>query len=330
MRWIASHPSLRLSIATSTSENGRSVADLYPALAAHVDDLVFTAPDLDAIATCSEVAILAVPHTAALGIVPALLDRGVRVIDLSADFRLTDAAAYEKWYGLPHTAAGLLAEAVYGLPELDRSRLPEARLVACPGCYPTATVLAALPALAGGLWDGSRILVDAKSGVTGAGRGVSAATHFVTVNESLAPYNVGVHRHTPEMEQVLSAAAGSSVPVLFAPHLVPMSRGLLATVYIGIAARVDADEVLAAYSDRYVAEPLVHLHEPGRMPTTAEVRGTARASLGIHFDSRTRTLVAACAIDNLGKGASSQAIQCLNVVFGLPETEGLLAVGPVV
>lgn len=329
MRWILAHPRLDLTLATSAADAGSRVDSLYPALAPAVGDLRFVAPDVDQIIQSADVAVLAVPHTAALGIAPALLDGGLTVIDLSADFRLSDAAVYEHWYDTAHTEPELLAEAVYGLPELDRTRLPGARLVACPGCYPTAAALAVAPALRAGAWGGGRIVVDAKSGVTGAGRSPAPGTHYVAVNESLAPYKVGSHRHTPEMEQVFSSVAGSGVDVLFTPHLVPMSRGLLATVYIDTAPGVSPDVVLAAYQDAYSAEPLVDLCPAGVWPTTAQVRGSAKASVGLHIDERTNTLVAVCAIDNLGKGASSQGIQCLNAVLGYPETEGLESLGPV-
>ncbi len=225
-RLVLSHHRLELTLATSSADRGRLVADVYPSLEG-LTDLEFSLPDADLIAAAADVALLAVPHTAALELVPQLLLRGVTVIDLSADYRLQDAGLYEAWYGAVHTSPELLPEAVFGLPELDRSRLLGARLVACPGCYPTATTLAALPALESGVVRGGRVIVDAKSGVSGAGRSATAGTHYVTVNEAVAPYKVAAHRHTPEMEQTLSMAAGRPVSVVFAPHLVPMSRGLL-------------------------------------------------------------------------------------------------------
>jgi N-acetyl-gamma-glutamyl-phosphate reductase len=245
------------------------------------------------------------------------------VIDLSADYRLVDPDVYALWYGTDHTSPDLLGEAVFGLPELDRTRLAGARLVACPGCYPTATTLAALPALESGVAVGTRVVVDAKSGVSGAGRGASAATHFVTVNDSIAPYKVGgAHRHTPEIEQALTAAAGREISVIFTPHLVPMSRGLLSTVYLDVDDGFTSAEAVELYSARFHREPFVHVHDAGTMPSTAEVRGSNRAAIGVAVDERTNTLVAACAIDNLGKGAAGQAIQCLNAVLGYPETVG--------
>ena len=330
VRFVLSHDRLRLTLATSAADQGARISEVYPALSG-ATDLTFSAPVAEEIASAADVALLAVPHTAALALVPQLLESGVIVIDLSADYRLADAAVYEHWYGAEHTSPELLPEAVFGLPELDRSRLAGARLVACPGCYPTATTLAALPALESGIAVGSRVIVDAKSGVSGAGRGLSATTHFVGVNESIAPYKVaGTHRHTPEIEQALTTAAGRRMSVIFTPHLVPMSRGLLSTVYIDVEPDFTTAEAVELYRGRFHKEPFVHVHDAGTMPSTAEVRGSNRASIGVAVDQRTNILVAACAIDNLGKGAAGQAIQCLNAVLGYPETEGLDRPGPAV
>jgi len=329
VRWILGHPEFELVLATSGADAGRRLDDVYPALAG-ATDAILVAPDSAEIAKTAQVAILAVPHSAAMSIVPGLLSSGVTVIDLSADFRLSDARVYEQWYGVSHSAADLLGESVYGLPELDRSRLPGARLVAVPGCYPTATALAALPALESGVALGTRILVDAKSGVSGAGRTPAAGAHYVQANESCRPYKVGNHRHTPEMEQALSRAAGREVSVLFTPHLVPMSRGLLSTVYLDVEKGLNTEEAAELYRGRFHAEPFVHVHAAGSMPSTAEVRGTNRAAIGVHVDERTSTLVVSCAIDNVGKGSAGQDIQCLNAVFGLSETVGLDSPAPVV
>ena len=329
VRLVLSHERLTLTLATSSADEGRAVSAVYPSLQG-ATDLVFSAPDADAIAHVADVALLAVPHTAALDLVPKLLERGVTVIDLSADYRLADPDVYAHWYGTEHTSPELLPEAVFGLPELDRTCLHGARLVACPGCYPTATTLAALPALAAGVVTGSRVVVDAKSGVSGAGRSSTPGTHFVTVDEAVAPYKVAAHRHTPEIEQALSAAAGTPVRAVFAPHLVPMSRGLLSTVYLEVQEGFTSADALSLYEAHFAAEPFVFVRPAGLMPSTAEVRGTNRASIGVTVDEHTSTLVAACAIDNLVKGAAGQAIQCLNAVLGYPETEGLDRPGPVV
>ncbi len=329
VRLVLGHPRLSLALATSSADAGKPIAAVYPALAG-ATLLAFAEPDADAIASSAELALLAVPHTAAMALVPMLLERGVTVIDMSADYRLKDPAVYEAWYGTPHTSPELLEGAVFGLPELDRTGLLGAKLVACPGCYPTATILAALPALQSGPAVGARIVVDAKSGVSGAGRSVTSGSHYVAVNEAVAPYKIGAHRHTPEMEQALSGLVGHDMSVVFAPHLVPMTRGLLSTVYIDVEDNFTTEEAVELYRGRYHKEPFVHVHDAGAMPSTAEVRGTNRASIGVSVDERTNTLVAACAIDNLGKGAAGQAVQCANAVLGYPETEGFERPGPVV
>jgi N-acetyl-gamma-glutamyl-phosphate reductase len=330
VRLVLGHPRLRLTLATSRADAGKPLASVYPALAG-ATDLVFVEPVAQAIPDVARVALLAVPHTAAIELAVPLLEAGVTVIDLSADFRLKDAATYEEWYGTPHTAVEFLGEAVYGLPELDRSQLAGARLVACAGCYPTATVLAAMPALEGGVVQASHFVVDAKSGVSGAGRSPAAATHFVAANEAVSAYRVGGrHRHTPEIEQTLSAIAGREIKVTFTPHLVPMNRGLLSTVYFDVPDDFSTSDAVALYSARYADEPFVHVHPAGSQPSTAEVTGSNRAAIGVAVDKRTHTLIATCAIDNLVKGASGQAVQCLNAVLGYPETEGFERPGPVV
>lgn len=328
-RLLASHPELHPTLLTSSTEAGRRVGEVYPALAPFVD-AVYVEPDIDAIADACDVAFLAVPHTAALEIVPRLLAAGVLVIDASADFRLDDAEVYERWYGVAHTAPELLPEAVYGLPELFRADLPGARLVASPGCYPTAALLAAAPALEAGVAAGDRVVVDAKSGVSGAGRTPSAATHYPAASESITPYKVTTHRHTPEIAQGLSRISGQKTKVVFTPHLAPMSRGLLATVYLDLVGSLATDEALALYVERYAGEPFITVHEAGRMPATLEVRGSNRAHLGLAVDEDAGMLVVACAIDNLVKGTAGQAVQCANVVLGLDETTGLDLTVPVV
>lgn len=329
VRWVLGHPELELVHATSTSDDGRPLVDVYPALAG-MTGLAFSAPDVDAIAAECDVVFLAVPHTAALALVPVFRALGVKVIDLSADYRLTDPGVYQAWYGVEHTSPELLGVAVYGLPELDRTKLADADLVAVPGCYPTATILAGMPAIESGVALGTRVVVDAKSGVSGAGRSPSPTTHFIAANESCAPYKVGSHRHTPEMEQAFVSVASKPISVMFTPHLVPMSRGLLSTVYLDVEKGLDTAEVVELYRGRYHAEPFVHVHDAGVMPTTAEVRGTNRAAIGLHVDARTSTLIAVCAIDNVGKGSAGQAIQCCNAIHGFDEALGLVACPPVV
>jgi len=324
VRWVLGHPSLELTVATSAADAGRRLADVYPALEGHTD-MRFVAPDAADIAAAAELAFLAVPHTGALALAPPLVEAGLTVVDLSADFRLADPAVYEEWYGTAHTARGLLSEAVAGLPEVSRDGLYGARLVACPGCYPTASILAALPVLEAGIATGSRVVVDAKSGVSGAGRGATATTHFCSADESVTPYKVASHRHTPEITQALAGIASRDLSVVFTPHLVPMHRGLLSTVYLEVTQGFSAMDAYELYRGRYHAEPMVHVCEPGTMPSTSHVVGTNRAHIGVTVDAASNTLIAACAIDNLGKGASGQAVQCANAVFGLDESTGLVA-----
>ena len=325
-RLVASHDLMRLSVLTSASYAGQRVSDVYPALDGHVD-LAYVEPDIETIVSSASVAFLAVPHTVAMEIAPALLARGLTVVDASADYRLKDPEVYERWYGVTHTSPDLLPRAVYGLPELDRSDLAGATLIACPGCYPTATLLAAIPALEAEVVDAGRVVVDAKSGISGAGKTPSVTTHYCNVNESVAPYGVTTHRHTPEIAQGLSLIAGREVSVVFTPHVVPMTRGLLSTVYLDLTTDLSAADVLAIYNERYAGEPFVTVHPAGRMPATGEVRGTNRAHIGIAVDAASRTLVVACAIDNLVKGTAGQAVQCANIALGLPETAGLDAPG---
>lgn len=338
VRLLLSHPSFTLKKICDRKLVGTGAADVYPALAG-VTDLAFTAPEPEAIAAEADVAFLAVPHTASLALTPALLAHGTSVVDLSADYRIKDPAVYEAWYETPHTSPELLGRAVYGLPELEREALEELgrkraagepALVAAPGCYPTATTLAAMPALEAGLVSGDLVISDAISGVTGAGRTPSARTHFCHADESVEAYGVAHHRHTPEIEQTLSGIAGRDISVVFTPHLAPLKRGLLATVYLPLTDTATPEEVYRAYAKRYADEPLVTLLPQGQMPQTASVAGTARAQVGLGFDTRRRRMaIVSCAIDNLGKGAAAQAVQCANVLFGLPETEGLLGIAPV-
>lgn len=339
--WISQHPNFDLVGATTTSQPGVTLGSLYPSALGTAADV--TLVEMDSLLGASpELVFLAVPHTSAMALVPDLLDRGITVVDMSADFRLTDPLAYPTWYKVDHTAPELLGRAVYGLPELTRGALHGASLIACAGCYPTATALAAAPALATFGASGA-VIVDAKSGVSGAGRGLSQATHYCATDESVSAYKVGLHQHTPEMEQTLTLVAGAPVSVLFTPHLIPMKRGLLSTVYIqpnnqpvsaatgeSSAHVLTAESVYAAYAHRYADEPFVTVLPYGQFPSTSSCTNTNGAQVGVRFDERTGTIVAACAIDNLGKGAASQGIQVANAVLGLPETTGLTTKGGVV
>ncbi|MDO9556590.1 MAG: N-acetyl-gamma-glutamyl-phosphate reductase [Coriobacteriia bacterium] len=325
-RLVLGHPLMDLVTVTSSADAGRRVSELYPALAGC--DLVYVPHDEAAIAEAVELAFLAVPHTAAMAITPGLLEAGLTVIDASADFRLRDPKVFSRWYGVEHVCPDLLSDAVYGLPELWREALPGARLVACPGCYPTATLLAAAPAIRAGLVISGRVVVDAKSGVSGAGRTPSAATNYVSAAESITAYKVGSHRHTPEITQGLGDLGLTDVRVTFSPHLVPMSRGLLSTVYLEVDPGLSVGDAHAVYAAHYAGEPFVTVHAPGVMPSTSEVRGSNRAHIGVATDG-TGTLIVSAAIDNLVKGTAGQAVQCANLALGYEETTGLDRFAPV-
>ena len=313
-RLIDRHPWFALTTVTARSDVGRRLDDIYPH---HRVGLVLQELDLDRHADV-DAAIVAYPHGAAAEVVAELVARGVRVVDLSADFRLRDPAVYAEWYR-EHPAPQLIAEAVYGLPELYRDAIARARIVANPGCYPTATILGLAPLARAGLI--ADAVIDAKSGVSGAGRGATDATHFVTVDENMSPYGVPRHRHTPEIEQEL-AAAGNEVLVTFTPHLIPLDQGELVSCYVTPRAELDAEiDLSELYREAYGDEPFVELTDG--LPGVRDVRGTNICRIAVHRDERTGRVLVFSAIDNLWKGAASQAVQNLNLMFGRPEGEGI-------
>ncbi len=318
MRLAASHPEMEVVLATGDTQAGTAVADLYPSLRPVYGDMAF-APYTPEAVEGLDVVFCGLPHGASQAIVPEVKDRVKWVLDLSADFRLKDPAAYPQWYGAEHTAPELLADFAYGLPELFRDDIVGASGVAVPGCYPTAASLALAPLARSGMVETTGIVVDAASGVSGAGRALKHTSHFCTVDEDFAAYGLLDHRHTPEMEQVLGAQ------VLFTPHLAPMTRGILATCYARPTSPTTTDEVLATLADFYAEEPFVQVIEGA--PTTKAVLGSNSAFVTARADARTGWVLALCAIDNLVKGASGQAVQCANLLAGLPETTGLPLVG---
>jgi N-acetyl-gamma-glutamyl-phosphate reductase len=326
VRLLAQHPGLRLTKATSRQEAGRPLGQLYPFLSGQTEaDLTIESPDAKRLAASSQVVFLAVPHGAAMGLSAKLIEAGCKVIDLSADFRLRDPLVYEEWYGQVHDQRQYLQEAVYGLPELYGPNLgPATRLVANPGCYPSGIILGLYPALAQGLVNSRGIIADAKSGVTGAGRKARTGTLFGEVSDSFRAYALGSHRHTPEIEQELSIAAGQPVTISFNPHLVPMNRGILATIYTRLEATITAQGVYNLYSDYYQSAPWVRVLPPGTLPETRWVRGTMYCDLGLVIDQRTGRLIIVTAVDNLCRGASGQALANANYLFGLEPTAGLL------
>jgi len=319
LRLLARHPGVELAFLSSEQYRDRRAPDVYPFLAGIVE-APLRAPEPAAVAAAAEVVFTALPHGAAAPLVRELIGRGRRVIDLSADFRLRDPAVYARWYG-EHPAPGLLAEAAYGLPEVYRDRVCRARLVANPGCYPTGALLGLVPLARAGLLT-APVIIDAKSGTTGAGRSATLEQLFAEVNENFRPYAIGAHRHGPEIEQELRAA-GASAPTLFVPHLLPVSRGILSTMYVRVhGGRPPLEE---RFARAYGAEPFVVLRGEGPPPELREVRGTNRCVLGWRWDAPSAQAVIVTAIDNLGKGAAGQAVQCLNLLLGLAETTGLEA-----
>jgi len=315
LRLLAGHPDLDLVVAGGDRQAGQPVATVHPHLAGCYPDLVLSATDA-AVADGLDVVFTALPHGASSALVPDLVERAGLVVDLGADFRLKVAGAYPIWYGQAHPAPELLDGAVHGIPELFGAELPGARLVAAAGCYVTAAALALAPLVRAGAVEPSGVIVDAASGVTGAGREPRATTHFATVDEDFVAYGLLTHRHTPEIEQ----ATGASV--LFTPHLAPMNRGILATCY---ARAVGGPDPLAVLADAYADSPFVLVSE--RPPSTKAVLGSNMAHLSARIDPRTGWVVALAAIDNLVKGAAGQAIQCANLALGLPETAGLPLAG---
>lgn len=326
LRLLCRHPSLRVGWATSRQHAGLPVGEVFTSLR-DFTSVVLSTPDLTCLPSGVEAVFVALPHVDAMAVVPGLLERGLKVVDLSADFRLRDAAVYSRAYGHPHAAPGLLAEAVYGLTEHTRSQVREARLVANPGCYPTATLLALLPLAQRSLLRDFGAIVDAKSGVSGAGRGLKLGSLYCEVNEGLTPYNIGRHRHQPEMEQELMSAAGHAVRLTFAPHLVPLSRGMAVTIYLQPPAGTGLREIGTLLRETYAREPFVRVLPDGKLPSVRDVAGTNLCRIGCTDDPQGGRLVVVSVIDNLVKGASGQAVQNMNVMLGLPETAGLEAPG---
>jgi len=319
LRLLVRHPGVELAAITSRSEAGRAVGELFPSLRGHLD-LRFSEPDEGRLGEC-DVVLFATPNGTAMRMAPALLERGARVIDLAADFRLRDAAEWQRWYGEAHACPELLAEAVYGLPELNREAIRAARLVANPGCYPTAVLLGLVPLLEAGMVDPARLVADCKSGVSGAGRKAALATQFCEVSGGLRAYAAAGHRHRPEIEQWLRASAGEGVGLTFVPHLAPMIRGIHATLY-GWLRGPEAD-LQALYEGRYRDEPFVDVLPAGAHPDTGQVRASNRCQLAWHRPGGGAVVVVLVAIDNLVKGAAGQAVQNLNLMCGLAEDSAL-------
>jgi N-acetyl-gamma-glutamyl-phosphate reductase len=323
-RLVLHHPGMELVAATSRAEAGKRLGDLYPHLyGTTMAEVPVQSPDYAALAAACDVVFLAVPHGTAMHAAKELVAAGCRVVDLSADFRLRDVGTYTAWYATDHACPKLVPEAVYGLPELYAEAVAGARLVANPGCYPTASILALYPAVAAGLVEPEDLIIDAKSGASGAGRKANVATLFCEVHDSFRAYNLGRHRHTPEIEQELSRAAGKALTVSFNPHLVPMDRGILATCYGRLRPHVDEARVREVYAAFASGKPWVRFLPPGVLPETRWVRGTNFCDIAVVVDERTRRLIVVSCIDNLCRGASGQALVNANVMLGFPEDAGL-------
>lgn len=321
VRILSGHPLSELTMITSRQYAGALFSDVYPAMAGIVN-LRCQAFSENAVSQEADVVFTALPHKASMDIVPGLIDQGKKVIDLSADFRFKDPAIYEAWYE-PHQAKDLLKSAVYGLAEIYGDGIRKASLVGNPGCYPTSVLLPLLPLVKAPFVDLHNIVADSKSGTSGAGRSVSLSSLFCEVNEGFKAYKVAEHRHNPEMDEVLSLFSGRAVRITFTPHLVPMTRGMLTTIYIGLKEPVSTEDVASCLDSYYANKPFIRLCPPGGFPNTTHVRGTNYCDIGFKVAQHTRRLIIVSAIDNLVKGASGQAVQNMNIMLGFPETAGL-------
>lgn len=340
LRLIAGHPRMEIAAATADKSVGASLTSLFPSLASVLPPIKLESVDIQSIVNRADAVFLALPHTKSLTSVAAFLQAGKHVVDLSADYRLKNAAEYERWYNTPHTHRELLKEAVYGLPELYREDIQKAKLVASPGCYPTAAILQLAPLIAGGVVDPRSIVIDAKSGVSGAGRSPALSYHFPEAHESLEAYKIGQHRHIPEIEQELRVLGsrsweGSQTPsrnnhaiqVMFTPHLVPMNRGILSTAYCRLHEPMEPMQLRTLYRDFYKGERFIRCMEGEASPNPRHVRGANFCDLNVFIDQRAGWVVTVAALDNLIKGAAGQALQAMNLMLGFPEEMGLTGAG---
>ncbi len=322
VRILSGHRGAELAVLTSRQYAGVRFDRVYPAMAGLVD-LVCEEYSTERICSEADVVFMALPHQLPMTFVPDIIKHGLKVIDLSADFRFNDAAIYESVYQ-PHTAKELLKTAVYGLSEIYADQIKTATLIGNPGCYPTSVLLPLVPLIKQGLLDPETLVADSKSGVSGAGRSLSQASHYCEVNESIKAYKVAVHRHNPEMDSVLSREAQKTVSITFVPHLVPMTRGMLTTIYATPAAAIKAQDIIDCYMSVYSRRPFIRLCPMDRQPDTLHVRGANYCDIGFKIDDRNNRLIIISAIDNLVKGAAGQAVQNMNLMMGFDETDGLM------
>jgi N-acetyl-gamma-glutamyl-phosphate reductase len=324
VRILAGHPETEITVLTSRQYAGVRFDQVYPAMAGRVDTIC-QEYSTDQICENADLVYMALPHKLPMAFVPDILKQGKKVVDLSADFRFNDASIYESAYQA-HTARDLLDTTVYGLCEIYADQIKTAALIGNPGCYPTSVLLPLVPLLKQGLLDPATLIADSKSGVSGAGRSLALASHYCEVNESVKAYKVGVHRHNPEMNAILSREAGESVSITFVPHLVPMTRGMLTTIYATPASGLTKQDIIDCYRTAYHQRPFIRLCPEGRLPDTLHVRGTNFCDIGFALDEKNRRLILISAIDNLVKGAAGQAVQNMNLMLGFDETAGLLNV----
>lgn len=325
VRLLTNHPEVEIKILGSKTFSGQKISEVYQNLEGIID-LECSEIDMDEVAKC-DVAFTALPHGASKTVIPDLLKTGVKVIDLSGDYRYDDVEVYEKWYGAPHSSPELLKESVYGLCELHREKIKSARLIGNPGCYTTCSILGAAPLLKKGWADDKNIIIDAKSGVSGAGRSLTLGTHFCECNESIKAYKVATHRHTSEIEQELSNISGKEIVLSFTPHLIPQKRGILATIYMNLTKECTAEEVQKLYEDYYKDEYFVRVKKLGRLPETKHVVGSNFVDIGVCVDERLNRAIIVSTLDNIVKGAAGQAIQNMNLMFGLDEKTALNQAG---
>jgi N-acetyl-gamma-glutamyl-phosphate reductase len=322
IRLLLAHPRVKISALSSEQYADQPVDRAFPPYRGRLDGVAFGKME-SMFSAPMDAAFLALPHTVSAGVAKTLRTRGIPVIDLSADFRFRSIPLYESVYGVAHKSPALAADAVYGLPEIHRKALRKTSLAAVPGCFPTAVVLALHPLLEKGLIGRKGIVADCKTGVSGGGRAPSLGFHYPEVEEGCRPYGLPKHRHNPEMDQELSLAAGGKVSVTFVPHLLPMVRGILATCYAEARPKIDAEAIEEAFRRKYAKEPFVRICPPGVLPSTKDVAGSNYCDIAVRHDHRTRRVVVVSAIDNLVKGASGAAVQCFNIMMGIPEEEGL-------
>jgi N-acetyl-gamma-glutamyl-phosphate reductase len=323
LRILTAHPGVEITAVTSERSAGKRVADVFPHLHQY-GSLAYEPLDKERLCSKADLFFMALPHATSQEAVDFFVGEGKKVVDLSADFRLKDPGVYEEWYRAPHKYRETLDKSVYGLSELYRKNIANADIVANPGCYPTSALIGLYPALSYGFVDPDTIVIDSKSGASGAGRQSDVSFSYCEVNDGLKAYGIGSHRHTPEIEQELTALAGRRVVVNFTPHLIPMDRGILSTIYARLTGKAGTEELIEAYRHAYAREPFVRVLDAGAFPNVKHVRGTNFCEVGVSVNKRTSTLIILSAIDNLVKGASGQAVQNMNIMTGFDETAALM------